>query len=206
MRYLRPCLGLCLAITLLTSIGGGTALAQGQPLEGIAIAPTGIMPMPAPRAPGQAQGPTTTVKLQVVLSRYEGDKKISSFPYTLSLVPGVAGSLRAGAEVPVATTSMGAAGSTPSYTMQQVGSQVDATVTPTADGKYNLKLSVTDRWSVTGAQAAPGGVPNVPSFRNMVSNSQVILSNGETMQFTSSADKASNETFKIDVTLTVGNK
>lgn len=182
-RYLR----LCLAISLMTSLLGGIALAQvpGQP---------------------QVQPATTTVKLQVVLSRYEGDKRISSYPYTLSLVPGQSGSLRTGAEVPVPSTALGPGGMNPSYTMQQVGSQIDATVNPTTDGKYKLALSVTDRWVVAGTQAAQGGVPNVPSFRNVVSASQAVLGNGETMQFTASSDKASNETFKIDVTLTVGNK
>ena len=190
-RYRRLCFGLCLTVTLLTSLLGASALAQGPP-----------QPV--------AQAPTTTVKLQVVLSRYDGDKKISSFPFTLSLVPGQRGSLRSGAEVPVATapapgTTLGAPG-TPSYNIQSVGSQVDATVNPTPDGKYKLDLTVTDRWFVAGAAGAQGGVPNVPSFRNMNTASQAILSNGETMQFTSSSDKASNETFKIDVTLTVGNK
>ena len=147
-----------------------------------------------------------TIKLQVVLSRYDGDKKLSSFPYTLSLVPGVTGNIRAGAEIAVPTTSMSGDKTMTSYTLQQVGSQIDATVTPTPDGKFNLKLSVTDRSLVTGAPAAQGGMPNIPSFRNMISTSQAIMSSGETMQFTASSDRAANETFRIDVTLTVGNK
>src|SRR4051812_6128911 len=78
----------------------------------------------APAPPAQA--PQSTVKLLVVLSRYDGDKKLGSAPYTLSLVPGVNGSLRAGAELAVPTTSAG--GIAQSYTMQQLGSQIDASV------------------------------------------------------------------------------
>lgn len=161
------------------------------------------------------KAPPTTIKLLVVLSRYEGEKKISSFPYNLSLVPGRSGSIRTGAElaVPTTVTSLSAndkAGAdktaTMSYTMQQVGTQVNATVTPTSDGKYGLALTVTDRYIGTGAQTPQGRVPNVPTFKNMTSASEAILSNGETIQFTSSSDQSSNETFKIDVTLTVGNK
>jgi hypothetical protein len=187
-RYLR----LCVAMVLVGSLFANTARSQNPP-------------------PQSAQPPATTIKLHVVLARFEGEKKLSSFPYTLSLVPGQSGSIRAGAEVPVPTTSFTPASSgdkaaaTPAYTMQQVGSQVDATVTPTADGKFNLKLNVTDR-SIGSAQSTQGRVPNVPSFKNMVSNSQAIISNGETIQFTASSDPASNETFRIDVTLTVGNK
>ena len=179
-------LGFCLALAFVTCLPGSIVLAQAPP--------------PAPQAPA------ATIKLQVVLSRYDGDKKLSSLPYTLSLVPGQQGNIRAGAEIAVPTTSLSGDKTTVSYSMQQVGSQIDATVTPTPEGKFNLKLSVTDRSIVTGAQAAQGGMPNIPSFRNMSSNSQAIMSSGETMQFTASSDRAANETFRIDVTLTLGNK
>jgi hypothetical protein len=132
-------------------------------------------------------------------------------PYTLSLVPGKTGSIRAGSEIPVPTTSFSTTGGpgtqpTTAYTLQQVGSQIDATVNPTPDGKFNLQLSVTDRDRNPVTSAQPGAVPNVPTFKNMVSNSSVIMGNGETVQFTASTEKISNETLKIDVTLTVGNK
>jgi hypothetical protein len=173
----------------------------------LAIFSTSFAVVARAQAPAQAsaQPPAATIKLLVVLSRYEGDKKLSSLPYTLSLVPGQNGSIRAGAEIPVPTTVMGADKGTTSYSMQSVGSQVDATVNPTPDGKFKLTLTVTDR-SVVTAQTTMASVGNVPSFRNMMSNSQAILSNGETIQFTSSSDRATNETFRIDVTLTVGNK
>jgi type II secretory pathway component HofQ len=159
---------------------------------------------PAPAAAPQSSG--TTIRLLVILSKYEGDKKISSVPYTLSLVPGKPGSIRAGSEIPVPTTSITGGdkpNTTTSYTLQQVGSQIDATVNPTTDGKYSLQLSVTDRDRTSANNPA---VPNVPTFKNMVSSSSAILSNGETIQFTSSTERTSNESLKIDVTLTVGNK
>jgi hypothetical protein len=183
-RYLR----LCLAVTLFVSLFGGIAMAQAPPA-----------------ASAQPQG--ATIKLQIVLSRYDGDKKLSSFPYTLSLVSGVNGSLRAGSEVPVPTTSVTTEkGATTAYTLQQVGSQIDASVNPTTDGKYKLALTVTERSVVPPTPGSALTMPNVPTFRNMVSASQAILGNGETIQFTASSDRATSETFKIDVTLSVGNK
>jgi type II secretory pathway component HofQ len=153
------------------------------------------------QAPQQAP-PASTIKLQVVLARYEGDKKVSSFPYVLSLIPGQHGNIRNGSEIAVASS----AGAGNAYTLQQVGTQIDATVTPVADGKFSLNLLVTDRSIVTGAPAAQGGVSSVPSFRNNNTSTNAILSAGETIQFTSSPDKTGNETLKIEVTLTVGNK
>jgi hypothetical protein len=69
---------LCLSFSVLTMLSG-TLAAQA----------------PAPQA-----APATTIKLNVVLSRYEGDKKLSSLPYTLSLLPRENGVLRTGTEVP----------------------------------------------------------------------------------------------------------
>jgi hypothetical protein len=160
------------------------------------------------QAPGTTatQAPTTSVKLQVVVSKYDGDKKLSSLPYTLILVPGRSGSIRSGSEVPVPTTSLQGTPDKPattSYTLQQIGTQIDATVNTTSDGKYNLKLTVTDRFAGT---VEPQRVPNVPSFKNVVIASEAILANAETIQFTAAPTPTGNEIFKVDVTLTVGNK
>ena len=49
----------------------------------------------------KASTPTTPLKFQIVISRYQGEKKISSLPYTLSVNAGYRGTLRMGAKVPV---------------------------------------------------------------------------------------------------------
>ena len=164
-------------------------------------------------AEAQAPAPTppqATIKLRVVLSKYQGDKRINSQPYELSLVPGQRGNVRIGSEVPVYTSPPSTVGlNTPtSYTMQQVGTQIDATITTQPDGKYAVDLTVTDRSVNSSSQVTPSAdrVPNVPIFRNVSANSRVILGNGESTQFSTALDQVSNETFKVDVTLNVGNK
>ena len=59
--------------------------------------------------PGQSVAPKTAVvplKVQIVITRFQGDKKVSSLPYTLSVVAndprGTGSSLRMGAQVPIA--------------------------------------------------------------------------------------------------------
>lgn len=202
-RYLRLSITAVVCSLLLASF----TFAQGQPVPFAQGQPTNLAPPSlAPPSGGLTvpATPASSIKLVIVLARYDGDKKISSLPYTLLLAPGESGNIRAGAEVAVPTTIVG--GPVPSYSLQQVGSQIEARATPTSDGKFKLNLTVTDRSIITGAPATQGGVPNVPSFRNNTTASTAILSNGETVQFTSSSDKASNETFRVDVTLTVGNK
>jgi Flp pilus assembly secretin CpaC len=168
---------------------------------------------------GQAASPLlqSVVQLQVTVSRYMGANKVSSQPYLLSLVPGESGSIKVGVEVPVpaawtnpnrpdnapATT---VANPQPSYTMQQVGTQVDGNATLLPDGqRYKLRLTVTERSVLPAAQATEQGarVANVPSFRNVVLSSTIFLKDGQSTQFSSATDKVSGETFKVEVLLTV---
>ena len=57
------------------------------------------------KASEPTQPPTVPLKVQIVISRYEGDKKLSSLPYMLSVNAGRSASLRMGTKVPVASTS-----------------------------------------------------------------------------------------------------
>jgi len=169
-----------------------------------------------------AQAPTTTttpsvmLKLQVTISRYMGTNKVSSQPYSLSLIPNESGSIRIGTEVPVptststATTTTTAAGErvttpTVSYTLQQVGTQIDGNATIQPDGRYKIRITVTDRSVVTAAQATEQGarVANVPAFRNVVFNSTIYLGDGQSTQFSDAPDKVSGENFRVDVSLAV---
>ena len=163
-----------------------------------------------------AQGtpPGVVLKLQVTVSRYMGTNRVSSQPYLLSLVPNESGNIRLGVEVPVPAayttpTTTGnastAANTQPSYTMQQVGTQIDCNATLQPDGRYKLRLTVTERSALPAAQATEQGarVANVPSFRNVSFGSTIYLGDGQTTQFSSATDKTSGETFKVDVSLAI---
>lgn len=159
---------------------------------------------------GQAPAPPPVMlKVQVTVSRYNGANKLSSQPYVLTMAPGESGSIRFGTEVPVPAaytnpnSTTGNNNPQPSYTLQQVGTQIDAMATLQPDGRYKLRLTVTERTVVPNAQAAELGsrVSTVPSFRNMVFGSTVSLGDGQTSQFSSATDKATGEVFKVDVSL-----
>jgi len=163
-------------------------------------------------AQGTPQG--VVLKLQITVSRYMGTNKVSSQPYTLSLVPGESGSIKVGVEVavPAAYTNPNrsdnaatAPNSQPWYTMQQVGTQIDGNATLQGDGRYKLRLTVTERSALPTAQATEQGarVANVPAFRNVVFSSTIFLADGQTTQFSSGTDKVSGEVFKVDVALAV---
>jgi hypothetical protein len=158
-------------------------------------------------APKPAAASQPPVKVLVVISRYQGEKKIGSLPYTLSTTRGRA-SLRMGAKVPVQTAATpildGKAmpyGGPVQY--QDVGTNIDCALSVLDGGRFSVEISVDDTSIYPDGQTAPTGGPGNPTFRSFRASDSMILKDGETGQFTTATDKVSGETVKIDVTLTV---
>jgi type II secretory pathway component GspD/PulD (secretin) len=153
--------------------------------------------------------PTVPLKVQVVIARYEGEKKISSMPYTLSVNAGRAANLRMGTMVPVVSTSYtplapGGAGVNPltSYNYKDVGTSIDCTTATLDDGRFRMELTVEDSSVYPEDQKRPPGV-NAPSFQSFRASNSLVLKDGQTSQFTTAIDKVTGVVTKIDVTLTV---
>jgi len=162
-------------------------------------------PAPAPKA---APSPVnaTLLKVQVVIARYQGEKKLSSMPYTLTLNGNSHANLRMGTKIPISMTAFAnmpkdaPQGGPVQY--QDVGTNIDCSATQIEDGRYLLAISVDDS-SVYPDGQVPGGAQGNPSFRSFRANNSMALRNGETGQFTTASDKVTGETVKVDVTLTV---
>jgi hypothetical protein len=161
-------------------------------------------------APGFSQGSSSAppgavpVTLQVVLTKGEGDKKVSS-PYSLTSSSGTTTSLRIGAEVPLGTTGVGGQSS---FIFQQIGTQIYFVVAPieggTAEGRYKVQITITKRdvYDTNSAPPIPQGDPSRPVFYNFIFAGTMILRNGETAQITAT-DMVSNATWRADVTLSL---
>jgi hypothetical protein len=163
---------------------------------------------PAPE-PKPAAKPVAPLKIQVVISRYQGEKKISSLPYNLAMNAGNRATLRMGTQVPVMMLATGQAEGADAKTMPQagpiqykdVGTNLDCTSTALDDGRFLLAITVDDS-SVYPDERTTGPKGN-PSFRSFRASNSMVLKNGETGQFTTATDKVTGETVKVDVTLTV---
>ena len=146
------------------------------------------------------------LRLQVTVSRYQGEKKITSLPYSLSLtIGGPRLSFRMGAQVPYATTQGNDAAKTPSYSYRDVGISIDVSAQAViGPGLYKMDLTVVDSTlsSSNQIQGAPT-IAGVPIFRNFNTNGSLILKDGQTGQLTTAADPITGETMRVDVTLTV---
>ena len=139
-----------------------------------------------------------------LIGRYQGEKKISSMPYTLSIVTGRGGAnLRMGTKVPVTMSITNLAKDAPTggtIQYQDVGTNIDCGANALDDGRFSLNLSIDDSSVYPDDQATSRGTPSFRSFR---ATNAMVLRSGETGQFTTATDKITGETVKVDVTLTV---
>src|SRR5687767_8760096 len=79
------------------------------------------------------------LKVTVVLSRFQGDKKIGSLPYVFGLSgPGLRTNLRMGVDVPVPVNprTQKPDAPPPSYTYRPVGTNIDCTASAGPGGAY----------------------------------------------------------------------
>jgi hypothetical protein len=170
--------------------------------------------------PGERGGmPGSTVRVSLVIARYQGDKKVASLPYTLVVGTGGARTrMRMGVDTPIPVTSVTVSeqgGSKPSTSFQyrNVGTNVDCAVWERSrlgeagqpEKVYRLSLSVENSSAFSGpdARVAGGGFEGAPLFRRFETAIDVGLHDGQTMQTIASTDPVTGEVVKIDVTLNV---
>jgi Flp pilus assembly secretin CpaC len=160
------------------------------------------------RAQDAPKGPVP-LRVQVVISKYQGDKKTSSLPYTVSVNSDRArASLRMGGQVPIVTTvtvGQGAeARQQPSVQYRDVGTSIDVMASVIDDTRYRLDLTIENSSVYTESPQANtlrGG--DHPAFRSFRSSDTLILKDGQSAQYTTATDTISGEVVKVDVTLTV---
>jgi len=174
------------------------ALSQGLGAQGQAAT------QPPPKA-------VVPVKVDIVLSRYQGDKKTSSLPFTLLVNfndrynPQT--SVRMGVDIPVgtvSTTSANGAVTTTKPDYRNVGTSIDCRGTTTDDGRYALYVNIVDQ-SVYTPDADSRAVMHATdpaAFRTFSTSNNVTLRDGQTLQFTMATDKISGEVLKVEVTAT----
>jgi hypothetical protein len=163
--------------------------------------------------PGTSKPAMVPLQVEIVMSRYQGDKKISSIPYTLNVnANGTPTQLNMGTQVPVVSTVLTPspqAGATTqplqSYNYRNVGTNIDLRASSSAEGSYELQLTVEDS-SVYTPEGQPQGsatLSGLPAFRNFKSTNSLLLRDGQSRQYTVATDRVSLEVTKLDVTLKV---
>ena len=177
---MKPNISRSMATALFVATLTATALAQSP------------NPSPAPSASPQAR-PLTPLKVQVVISRYEGDKKVSSFPYMLAVTANHPEpvNLRMGSLVPVQAGPG-------QVDYKSIGTNIDCTATSMEDGRFQVQVRIED----ASVMERRGG-DSPPTLRTFSSSNTVVLKDGQTTQFTAAADKVTGEVVRVDVTMNV---
>jgi hypothetical protein len=151
------------------------------------------------------------VDVEVVISRYQGDKKISSLPYFLAVNAGERApqtKLRMGANVPLASTTFQQSGDAKSavvssYNYRDIGTNIDVSARPLADGRFVVVVNVGERSVVQPPENCNNVASCAPVIRNFEAENNLVLRDGQTRQFTAAADRITGEVVKVDVTLKV---
>ena len=150
--------------------------------------------------------PSVPVKVQLVFSEYDGDKKISSMPYVFAVVSNERGidgtSLRLGVRVPIETD-----GKDQKTTYMDIGANIDCRVKIEDDGRFAVSL-VMDRSTLYPNKSSegerlvnePNGLPLIHQFRT---NVNLLLKDGQTNETMASTDPLNGHTMRVSVTLNV---
>jgi hypothetical protein len=184
--------GAAILVVMMTA----AAVAQDKP------APAQDKPAPA------ARPPLTPLKIQLMLSRFQGEKKLSSVPYLMWVTAndGSFTRLRLGVKIPLYAGS----GATATYNYQDVGTNIDCTASTSPDGMYKVTLTVNDSTVYFPDRDRPNaGIPPPvsdtapPAIRSFTSTFSILLRDGQSGQYTTATDQVSGEVLKIDATLNV---
>lgn len=165
----------------------------------------------------KAEARTTPVKVLIVFTEFEGDKKVKSLPYSLYInapdAPDWKSSsfvkLKVGSRVPVYT-----GGSTGNMTYLDVGTNVDARAAYTGEGRLSLYLRIERSWveggvsvpvvkSDSSASETPSGHFQEPIVRQLASEFDLKLREGQPVESTTATDPISGKVLKVDVNFTI---
>jgi hypothetical protein len=194
----------------------GRALAQetpapeaAKPAKAEAVKPEaqGERP-PTPRA---ERGPTATLRVQLVISRFQGDKKTGSLPYAFTVTAGSGNRarMRMGVDTPVPYSVQKEVDGVNKWVpggvnYKNVGTNIDCSARDLGDGRYLLNISVENSSVLVDAnRPAQGATTEAPLFRRFESSLDPVLRDGQTIQTVAATDPVSGEVVKIDVTLNV---
>lgn len=155
----------------------------------------------------------TPLRILVLFTEFDGEKKISSLPYTFLVNADERGGpaiLRIGLRVPVVMGSRPGADAPMQWQYVDMGTNLDGRAEKSPDGRFVLHLGV-ERSSAysPGSDGKPASVagrevtnaqPVIQQFRT---NINLLIRDGQTIQTTVSTDPVTGHVLKVDVTLNV---
>jgi hypothetical protein len=158
------------------------------------------------------------LRVQLVISRFQGEKKVASLPYTLVVTTGgTRARMRMGVDTPVAVATAASESGKPlttSFQYRTVGTNIDCGAWDRGEGRYQLSISIENSSALAFEKGPSSGVNSAgapvdanptgtPLFRRFDTNLDAWLRDGQSLQTIASTDPVTGEVVKIDVTLNV---
>src|SRR6266481_1106956 len=139
----------------------------------------------------------TPLRVQIVFSEFDGDKKISSLPYTFTVNAderraSPSSKIRNGARIPLATGK-------DQFTYFDIGTNIDCSATLQDDGRFKLQMAL-ERSSISPEAASGNTNPVVRTFRI---DMNPVLKDGQSLESIVSTDPLNGHVYHVNVTLSV---
>lgn len=149
-----------------------------------------------------------SLRVQVVFTEYEGDKKLKSLPYSFLVTTHTRDAwqeakIRVGSRVPVYT-----GGEHGSVTYMDVGTNIDCRAEAVAEGQYRVYLNLERSWVegdvlVTVEKANPPQQFNEPVVRQYKTELSPILKDGQSVETSLATDPLSGKVVKLEVSISL---
>jgi hypothetical protein len=175
--------------------------------------PGSLVAAQAPAKPAGSSSTVTALMVEVTISRHLGDKRLSSTPYEVSVIPGDRSQLRMGGDVPIPSTTFTPApkedGGKPmqpitSWSYRSIGTDIDVTAAQPLDGQYRLTITI-EETSIYPTELAPPTTKSTgaPAFRRFRSANSVAFRDGQSLEYVMATDRISGEVYRVNVKMTV---
>lgn len=144
-----------------------------------------------------------TLRMQLVITRFEGEKKLATLPYTFLVTTGgpPGTRLRMGVDVPFAQKTQVGGAETTTIQFRSVGTDIDCAATALPDDRYKFRIMVVNTAALPAAGATAEGA--APIVRRFEATLEPVLRDGQSVQTTASTDPVTGEVVRIDVTMNV---
>lgn len=155
-----------------------------------------------------------SLKVRVVLSKYQGDKRISTLPYDMTVrTDSITSNIRMNTQVPVrafgasnpAADPVAAARVGP-FNYRDVGTSIDCTATNLDAGRFAVNLSIDDYSIFKDDERKPAGsaqVDDQPVLRRYQAKNNLVMRDGQSTELTVAADKVTGEVVKAEISISV---
>ena len=202
--------GLLVAVMATSAVLAQTPASSAKPAAQPAPQPAGQDLMAEQNAARERENAAARLviplQVQVVISKFQGEKKVSSIPYLLSVISAASlnqqASLRMGTQVAIPSSSTNDGKTVSSYSYRDIGTNIDCGAVARPDGSFNVLVTVSES-SVYADDKQTPNITGLPVLRSFQTTNRLILRDGQTNQFSAATDRVSGEVVRIDITLKV---